>query len=83
MATDKTPTHKRIQRAETGRDDWKLKATLRREENEKLKRELESKEAALAKMISQSHGLEDQLIASNKKIAEQDKLIESLKKKSK
>ncbi len=46
MATDRTPGHKRIKRAETGRDDWKMKATLRREENEKLTHELESKKTA-------------------------------------
>ena len=81
MATDKTPKHKRIKRAETGRDDWKLKATIRREENEKLKYELKSNEEVLAKTIHKNHELEDGLIAANKKISEQDKLIESLKKK--
>lgn len=82
MATDKTPTHKRISRAETGRDNWKQKATLRREENEKLKHELESKETLLLKTINQNCELENQLLAASKMIAEQDKMIESLKKKS-
>ena len=31
MATEKTPAHKRIRRAEQGRDEWKIKAQLRRE----------------------------------------------------
>jgi len=30
MATERTPTHKRIQRAEQGRNEWKIKAQLRR-----------------------------------------------------
>jgi septal ring factor EnvC (AmiA/AmiB activator) len=82
MATDKTPTHKRIKRAEEGRDDWKMKATLRREENEKLKRDLETKEKSLSEIKVRNCELEDQLIASSKKISEQNKLIEVLKKKS-
>jgi len=82
MATDKTPKHKRIKRAETGRDDWKQKATLRREENEKLKHELESKQVVLLKTINENNELENKLIAANKKISEQDKPIENLKKKS-
>jgi predicted nucleic acid-binding Zn-ribbon protein len=40
MATKKTPAHKRISRAETGREEWKLKAIERREEIEKLKKDL-------------------------------------------
>jgi hypothetical protein len=40
MATKKTPAHKRISRAETGREEWKLKAIERREEIEKLKKNL-------------------------------------------
>ena len=47
MATEKTPAHKRIKRAEIGRNDWKLKATERREEIVKLQKELESKEKKL------------------------------------
>ncbi len=34
MATKRTPAHKRISRAEAGRDEWKLKAVERREEIE-------------------------------------------------
>lgn len=41
MATDRTPDHKRIKRAEEGREQWKIKALLRREENEELKLELD------------------------------------------
>jgi hypothetical protein len=50
MATDKTPDHKRIKRAEEGRDEWKMKAIARREENEKLKLELNEKETYLTRL---------------------------------
>lgn len=83
MATEKTPAYKRIQRAETGRDDWKMKALERREEVEKLKRELISKEKLLAEIINRNQELVINLKLSNEKINEQDKLIESLKKNSK
>jgi len=41
MATNKTPPHKRISRAESGRDSWKMKAIERREQTEKLASALE------------------------------------------
>ena len=81
MATEKTPAHKRIRRAEQGRDEWKIKAQLRREEKEKLKRELQSKEAHISELIEENQTAKDQLVLLNKKIKEQDKLIEKLKKK--
>jgi len=81
MATEKTPTHKRIKRAETGRDEWKMKATSRREENEKLKYELESKNTILSKTINENHELENKLTTASKKISQQEKEIENLKKK--
>lgn len=81
MATEKTPTHKRIKRAETGREDWKVKALARREENVKLKNELVSKEQLLADTFARNHELTELLKTANKKIAEQDKLMEKLKKK--
>ena len=37
MATDKTPTHKRISRAENSSTQWKMKAIERREAAERLK----------------------------------------------
>ncbi len=81
MATDKTPDYKRIQRAEAGREEWKIKATLRREESEKLAMVLKAKEARLKDVISEKQNLQDQLEAASKKIAQQEKLIENLKKK--
>ena len=82
MATDRTPKHKRIKRAETGRDVWKLKAIERREENEKLKYELKSKEDLLLKAQNQIQKLESKLSFEKEKISEQNLLIENLKKKS-
>lgn len=82
MATEKTPTHKRIKRAETGRDDWKVKALERREENEKLKHEIESKESRLSELTNLNLELKETLKAANKKITEQENLIECFKKKS-
>ena len=82
MATDRTPKHKRIKRAETGRDEWKLKAIQRREENEKLNYELKSKEELLFKAQNQIQELESKLSFEKEKISEQNLLIETLKKKS-
>ena len=83
MATEKTPAHKRIRRAEQGREEWKNKAQLRREENEKLKRDLLSKEARISELIEENQTEKDQSVLFQKKIKEQDKLIEKLKKNSK
>lgn len=40
MATDKTPVHKRISRAENSAAEWKMKAIERREAAEALKEQL-------------------------------------------
>jgi chromosome segregation ATPase len=40
MATDKTPVHKRISRAENSASHWKMKAIERREAAETLKEQL-------------------------------------------
>ena len=48
MATERTPPHKRIARAEQGRDDWKIKAIQRRAEIVRLKFALESRNAQVA-----------------------------------
>lgn len=81
MATDRTPKHKRIKRAETGRDDWKLKAIERREENEKLRKELQSKEDILLETQNQIQELKDKLILQREKISQQDAEIANFKKK--
>jgi len=81
VATDKTPADKRIKRAEQGRDQWKIKAQLRREENEKLARDLESKTARLSELLEENQQFKDQVTALNKEKKTQEKLIEYLKKK--
>jgi hypothetical protein len=81
MATEKTPVHKRIKRAEQGRDQWKNKAQLRREENEKLKRDLECKRIHISELIEENQAANDQLALYRKETKEQEKLIASLKKK--
>lgn len=82
MATNKTPVHKRIKRAESGREDWKMKALLRREENEKLKSNLKTQEECLLELTQRTQHLEGQLKLANKKISQQEHMIEDLKKKS-
>ncbi len=64
MATDKTPQYKRIQRAEQGRDQWKNKAQLRREESQKLRRDLESKATRLSELAEETQLFKGQLILS-------------------
>jgi chromosome segregation ATPase len=81
MATDRTPKYKRIKRAETGRDDWKLKAIERREEIEKLRKELKSKEDILLETQNQIQELKDKLILQREKIFQQDAEITCFKKK--
>ena len=83
MATEKTPAHKRIRRAEQGREEWKIKAQLRREEKEKLNRELQSKAALISELMDEIQATKDKLVLFQKKIKEQGKLIEKLKKNSK
>lgn len=81
MATDKTPDHKRIKRAEEGREDWKMKALLRREENEKLKSELNSTTERLDSLCDQNSRLKKELDEASKRIAKLEKEAELLKKK--
>jgi len=81
MATDKTPAYKRVKRAEAGREEWKLKALLRREENEKLAIEVKSKENRLTDLYDQNISFKEKLAEANKKIDKLEKEIEILKKK--
>jgi hypothetical protein len=82
MATNKTPADKRIRRAEQGREDWKIKAQLRREENVKLMHKLEKMKLSLSKLEEEKQKVKDQLASLQKKCEEQDEVIEKLKKKS-
>jgi predicted RNase H-like nuclease (RuvC/YqgF family) len=81
MATDKTPDHKRIKRAEEGRDEWKIKALSRREENEKLKIELNEKRTRLTTICEQNKSLKKELEESKKSIEKIEKELELFKKK--
>jgi peptidoglycan hydrolase CwlO-like protein len=81
MATDKTPDHKRIKRAEEGREEWKMKALLRREEVEKLKLEINNKTERSDSLYIQNNTLKKELNEADKKIAKLEKEIEDLKKK--
>ena len=68
MATDKTPAHKRIARAEKSAIEWKMKSIERREEIESLNLKIKD----LANKI-------EKIDEIGKKISEQDKQIKSLK----
>lgn len=82
MATDKTPKHKRIKRAEEGRDEWKIKALARREENEKLKSELYSTTERLDCLCDQNSRLKQELDEASKRVAKLEKEAEMSKKKA-
>lgn len=81
MATDKTPDHKRIKRAEEGRDQWKAKALSRREENEKLKSELNKKTEDFDSIYIQNVKLKKELNEANRRINKLESETEMLKKK--
>lgn len=81
MATDRTPDHKRIKRAEEGREQWKTKALLRREKNEKLKSELDETTERLSRLSDHNNQLKKELVEASKRIAKLEKETETLKKK--
>lgn len=81
MATKRTPDHKRIKRAEEGRDDWKVKALERREENQKLTTELNSTVKHLDTLINENTALKKALYEADKKLNKLEKEIEIVKKK--
>jgi hypothetical protein len=82
MATDKTPDHKRIKRAEEGRDEWKMKAIARREENEKLKLELNEKETYLTSLREANKKIKKELYEATEKATKFEMEIKLLKKKA-
>ena len=59
-----TPTHKRIARAEGGRDEWRQKAIARREEVEKLKLSGERKSEKIEALLRRQKELERELVES-------------------
>jgi hypothetical protein len=81
MATEKTPAHKRIKRAESGRDNWKIKALERREEIEQLKQELASKEAKISNLVDLNNQKNEKLTEAEKRIHVLEKENEYIKKK--
>lgn len=92
MATDKTPTYKRISRAEKSASTWKMKAIERREENEQLQSKLaaiEAKVASLTTLVEQYSDLQkqvkllsNQLQEAHQIIVNQQNEINELKKKA-
>jgi archaellum component FlaC len=81
MATEKTPPQKRIKRAEEGRDNWKVKASKRREECEKLKLELIRKDERLDQQSIEINEMKKKMASVNKMISKYQHEIEELKKK--
>ncbi len=80
MATEKTPTYKRIKRAEAGRDDWKVKALERREEIEKLRIQLTTKENHLVNSKHLQKELKNELDSAKKRIQLLEEEVLYLKK---
>lgn len=80
MATERTPPHKRIARAENAREEWKLKAVKRREENRLLKEDIKYKNMKLEHSRIEIRELKRQLMTAQKRIASQEDLIEKIKK---
>lgn len=80
MATERTPAHKRIARAEQGRGDWKIKAMQRRAEAMRLKFALESRDAQVAAQQELIQDLRQQLADSNKVVSNLIREVDALKK---
>jgi septal ring factor EnvC (AmiA/AmiB activator) len=91
MATDRTPPHKRIARAEQSAVEWKMKATERREENERLKSTINDLQAKVELLTEQNKKCDDlgkqveslmgELKKTHEKMVEQQNMIDDLKKK--
>ena len=95
MVTERTPMHKRVRRAEASSIAWKVKATARREENERLKDridELEQKVTKLKKILTKTadgtkasekemQANSEALETANAIVEKQEKEIAELKKK--
>jgi DNA repair exonuclease SbcCD ATPase subunit len=91
MATDKTPPHKRIERAEKSVIKWRMKSNERREEIERLNLIMKGLKLKISKMdeinktITQQNKqlelLKQDLQQAQTIIAKQDNIIEELKKK--
>jgi hypothetical protein len=82
MATERTPPHKRIARAEKAREEWKQKAVRRREENQQLKLELKEKNLRLDYSKKENKELKKKLIAAENRNSKYEKMINEFKKKN-
>lgn len=82
MVTDRTPPHKRISRAEKARDDWKAKATSRREEIQRLNAILKAKNIKINQLTGNIDKLNTSLTTVNDELSKRDATIEKFKKKS-
>lgn len=90
MATEKTPTHKRIARAEKSATEWKVKAIERREELEAVKGQLakisestKAKDAMLDEATAKGAHLEKQLQELSEKLKHADAVIATLQSEMK
>ena len=82
MVTDRTPIAKRVVRAEKGRDEWKAKAVERRLERERLSAINTEKILQIEALKQANDDLQQRLAKAMKKISEQEKKVEDLKKNS-
>jgi septal ring factor EnvC (AmiA/AmiB activator) len=73
MVSEKTPPHKRIARAEKGREEWKTKAIQRREETERLALEVKAKNVRLKELKDEIYQLKSLLEESNDRISRIEK----------
>lgn len=85
MATEKTPAHKRISRAENSAAEWKMKAIERREAAEALKSQLatasenlKAKNKALEESIKNCALVEKQVKELTAKLERADQTITTL-----
>jgi len=82
MVTGRTPITKRVVRAEKGRDEWKAKAVERRLEAERLSAINTEKILQIEALKQANDDLQQRLAKAMKKISEQEKKVEDLKKNS-
>lgn len=77
MATEKTPPHKRIERAEKSAVEWKMKAIERREEAEQLKRQLDHANERLETHNKELNELKTGYINTQKQLQDLTNKLES------
>ena len=80
MTTKRTPAHKRVFRAEKGRNEWKLKAVERREESERWKATAQRKSGQIEELKDQKIDLERKLEIERQATQRLKKELEEQKK---